>query len=102
MHCIKRKKRQKIAVSEFLEILQAKDEEIKKLTHENEDLQIQLKEAHHSSMKTMSNTRLKFDQLDKELEQCQREKQDLEYEMETLRASSRITWWASTQRWYGT
>ena len=35
----------------------------------------------------MSNTRLKFDQLDKELEQCQREKQDLEYEMETLRAS---------------
>ena len=70
-----------------LEILQAKDEEIKKLTHENEDLQMQLKEAHHSSMKTMANTRLKFDQLDKELEQCQREKQNLEYEMETLRAS---------------
>ena len=70
-----------------LEILQAKDDEINKLAQENEDLQLQLNETQRNMMKQTTESRLKMDQLNSELEQCQREKQEVEYEMETLRAS---------------
>ena len=71
----------------MLEILQAKDDEINKLAQENEDLQLQLNETQRNMMKQTTESRLKMDQLNSELEQCQREKQEVENEMETLRAS---------------
>ena len=56
----------------MLEILQAKDDEINKLAQENEDLQLQLNETQRNMMKQTTESRLKMDQLNSELEQCQR------------------------------